>query len=122
MLTQKGLSRDYQVACPSHDTYARACARAHARTTTAPIYSTMTPNLFPVLCSNVLNHHASMYLARSIASNQAYSQLLSRFRDKSRQLSKKLDYIKLKLFKVLRKVINIIFKLDLLVKMKIYLI
>ena len=28
--------------------------------------------------SNVLNHHASMYLARLIASNQAYSQLLSR--------------------------------------------
>ena len=31
--------------------------------------------------SNVLSHHASIYLARSIASNQAYSQLLSRFRD-----------------------------------------
>ena len=27
---------------------------------------------------NVLNHHALMYLVRSIASNQAYSQLLSR--------------------------------------------
>src|SRR6266702_7536544 len=46
------LSWDYQVACPSHDTYARACARAHARPTTAPISSTMTPNLFPVFCSN----------------------------------------------------------------------
>jgi hypothetical protein len=33
-----------------------------------------------------------------------------------------LDYIKLKLFKVLRKVIKINYKLDLLVKIKIYLI
>ena len=28
--------------------------------------------------SNVLNHHVSMYLAQSIASNQAYPQMLSR--------------------------------------------
>ena len=75
------MSQDYQVACPSRDTYVYTRAYAHARTTATPIYSTTTPNLFPVLCSNILNHHASMYLARSIASNQAYSQLLSRFRD-----------------------------------------
>src|SRR6266568_8922719 len=41
---------------------------------------------------------------------------------KSRQLSKKLDYVKLGPFKVLKKVTEIIFKLDLLAKIKIYLI
>ena len=41
---------------------------------------------------------------------------------KSRQLSKKLDHIKLRLFKILKKVIKIIFKLDLLARIKIYLI
>jgi len=35
-------------------------------------------------------------------------------------LSKKLDYIKLGLFKILTKVLNLIYKLDLPVKMKIY--
>src|SRR6266568_6542460 len=40
---------------------------------------------------------------------------------KNRQLSKKLDYVKLGLFKVLKKVTEIIFKLDLLARMKIYL-
>ena len=41
---------------------------------------------------------------------------------KSRRLSKKLDYIKLRLFKVLRKIIKVIFKLDLPARIKIYLI
>ena len=41
---------------------------------------------------------------------------------KSRQLSKKLDYIKLGPFEVVKKITKIIFKLDLLAKMKIYLI
>ena len=41
---------------------------------------------------------------------------------KSRQLSKKLDYVKLGLFIILKKVIKVIFKLDLLAKIKIYLI
>src|SRR6266702_8999159 len=41
---------------------------------------------------------------------------------KSRQLSKKLDHIKLGLFKVLKKVIKIIFKLNLPTRIKIYLI
>jgi len=41
---------------------------------------------------------------------------------KSKWLSKKLDYIKLRLFKVLKKVIEIIFKLDLTARIKIYLI
>src|SRR6266568_303905 len=39
---------------------------------------------------------------------------------KSRQLSKKLDYIKLGLFEILKKVIKIIFKLDLPARMKVY--
>ena len=38
----------------------------------------------------------------------------------SRQLSKKLNYIKLKPFKVKRKIIEINYKLDLLVKIKIH--
>ncbi len=41
---------------------------------------------------------------------------------KSRQFSKKLDYIKLRLFKVLKKIIKITFKLNLPTRMKIYLI
>ena len=45
------------------------------------IYSTTFPDLFLFLYQTSWNHHASMYLARSIASNQAYSQLLSRSRD-----------------------------------------
>jgi len=46
-----------------------------------PLY--LRPRFLTCSCSlsNVLNHYESMYLARSIASNQAYSQLLSRFRD-----------------------------------------
>ena len=38
----------------------------------------------------------------------------------SRWLSKKLDYIKLRPFKVKRKIIEVNYKLDLLVKIKIY--
>ena len=41
---------------------------------------------------------------------------------KSRQLSKKLDYIKLGLFKITAKILEVIYKLDLLAKMKIYLV
>jgi len=41
---------------------------------------------------------------------------------KSRRLSKKLDYIKLKLFKILKKIMEVIYKLDLLKKIKIYLV
>ena len=41
---------------------------------------------------------------------------------KNRQLSKKLDYIKLRLFKIVVKVIEVIYKLDLLAKIKIYLV
>ena len=41
---------------------------------------------------------------------------------KSRQLSKKLDYIKLGLFKIVVKVLEVIYKLDLLAKIKIYLV
>ena len=37
-------------------------------------------------------------------------------------LSKKLNYIKLKLFKIKKKVIEVNYKLDLLVKIKIYLV
>ena len=40
----------------------------------------------------------------------------------SRQLSKKLDYIKLGLFKVKRKITEVNYKLDLPIKIKIYLI
>ena len=39
---------------------------------------------------------------------------------KSQQLSKKLDHIKLKLFKIKTKILEIIYKLDLLDKIKIY--
>ena len=41
---------------------------------------------------------------------------------KSRQLSKKLDYIKLGLFKILKRVTKVIFKLDLPARIKIYLV
>jgi len=41
---------------------------------------------------------------------------------KSRQLSKKLDYIKIGLFKIAEKISEVIYRLDLLVKMKIYLV
>ena len=40
----------------------------------------------------------------------------------SRQLSKKLNYIKLELFKVKRKITEVNYKLDLPVKIKIYLV
>ena len=40
----------------------------------------------------------------------------------SRQLNKKLNYIKLELFKVKRRIIKVNYKLDLLVKIKIYLV
>ena len=41
---------------------------------------------------------------------------------KSRQLSKKLDYIKLGLFKIVAKILEVIYKLDLPTKIKIYLV
>src|SRR6266568_6217977 len=41
---------------------------------------------------------------------------------KSRQLSKKLDHVKLGLFKIIVKILEVIYKLDLPVKMKIYLV
>jgi len=41
---------------------------------------------------------------------------------KLRQLSKKLDYIKIKLFKIVKKISEVIYRLDLLVKIKIYLV
>jgi len=41
---------------------------------------------------------------------------------KLRQLSKKLDYIKIKLFKIVGKISEVIYRLNLLVKMKIYLV
>jgi len=41
---------------------------------------------------------------------------------KSRQLSKKLNYVKIGLFKVAVKISEVIYKLDLLVKIKIYLV
>jgi len=41
---------------------------------------------------------------------------------KLRQLSKKLDYIKIGLFKIIEKILEVIYKLDLLVKIKIYLV
>jgi len=39
---------------------------------------------------------------------------------KSRRPSKKLDYVKIKPFKIARKISEVIYKLDLLTKMKIY--
>ena len=41
---------------------------------------------------------------------------------KLKQLSKKLDYIKLGPFKIIVKILKIIYKLDLLKKIKIYLV
>jgi len=41
---------------------------------------------------------------------------------KSRWLSKKLDYIKIRPFKIAEKILKVIYRLDLLVKMKIYLV
>ena len=41
---------------------------------------------------------------------------------KSKWLSKKLNYIKIGLFKIINKVIKISYRLDLLLKMKIYLV
>jgi len=39
---------------------------------------------------------------------------------KLRQLSKKLDYIKIGLFKIVEKILGVIYRLNLLVKIKIY--
>jgi len=39
---------------------------------------------------------------------------------KLRQLSKKLDYVKIGLFKIAAKILEVIYKLNLLAKMKIY--
>jgi len=41
---------------------------------------------------------------------------------KLRQLSKKLDYIKIRLFKIAEKISEVIYRLDLPVKIKIYLV
>jgi len=41
---------------------------------------------------------------------------------KLRQLSKKLDYIKIGLFKIAEKILEVMYRLNLLVKMKIYLV
>ena len=41
---------------------------------------------------------------------------------KSRRLSKKLDYIKLGPFKITAKILKVIYRLDLLIKIKIYLV
>ena len=41
---------------------------------------------------------------------------------KSRQLSKKLDYIKIGLFKIIVKISEVIYRLNLLAKIKIYLV
>jgi len=41
---------------------------------------------------------------------------------KSRQLSKKLDYIKIRLFKIVKKISEVMYRLNLLVKIKIYLV
>jgi len=41
---------------------------------------------------------------------------------KLRQLSKKLDYVKIGLFKIIVKILEVIYRLDLLVKIKIYLV
>ena len=39
---------------------------------------------------------------------------------KSKRFSKKLNYIKIKLFKIISKVIEVLYRLDLLLKIKIY--
>jgi len=41
---------------------------------------------------------------------------------KSRWLNKKLDYIKIRLFKIIVKILEVIYRLDLLAKIKIYLV
>jgi len=41
---------------------------------------------------------------------------------KLRRLSKKLDYVKIGLFKIIEKTSEVIYRLDLLAKMKIYLV
>jgi len=41
---------------------------------------------------------------------------------KSRRLSKKLDYIKIGPFKIVEKILEVMYRLDLLAKMKIYLV
>ena len=41
---------------------------------------------------------------------------------KLRWLSKKLDYVKIGLFKIVEKILEVIYRLNLLVKMKIYLV
>jgi len=41
---------------------------------------------------------------------------------KLRQLSKKLDHVKIGLFKIIVKILEVIYKLNLLAKMKIYLV
>jgi len=41
---------------------------------------------------------------------------------KLRRLSKKLDYVKIKPFKIIVKILEVIYRLDLLAKMKIYLV
>jgi len=41
---------------------------------------------------------------------------------KSRQLSKKLDYVKIGLFKIVGKISEVMYRLNLLAKIKIYLI
>ena len=41
---------------------------------------------------------------------------------KSRRPSKKLDYVKLGLFRIIAKILEVIYRLDLLVKIKIYLV
>ncbi len=41
---------------------------------------------------------------------------------KSRRLSKKLDYVKLGPFRIAAKILKVMYKLDLLAKMKIYLV
>jgi len=41
---------------------------------------------------------------------------------KLRWLSKKLDYIKIRLFKIVEKILEVIYRLNLLAKIKIYLI
>jgi len=39
---------------------------------------------------------------------------------KLRRLSKKLDYVKIGLFKIIKKILEVMYRLNLLVKMKIY--
>jgi len=41
---------------------------------------------------------------------------------KSRRLSKKLDYVKIGLFKIAEKILEVMYRLNLLIKIKIYLI